>query len=105
LADDPRQKDTDAGVIQTLRVPAPSDLTPYIDRVRENMRGAVALGILGLLILEVILGTYYIADIVRSGKPENAKIIGDWLTTVITATMALLGAVTGFYYGTKAGGS
>lgn len=91
----------DADFAQVITdVPAP-DFKEYVYRLREKMRGAVALGLLVLLALEVVIGVRYVGWIVSTEHPENAKVLTDWLTSIITGTIALLGAATGFYYGTK----
>jgi hypothetical protein len=85
-------------LVEQLEHPAPGE---FVDHFREMMRGAVALGLLLLLLIEIVLGTYLVWKFATSDKPDNAKILTDWLTSVITGTMALLGAATGFYYGNR----
>lgn len=88
----------------------PDDVVTYVDRprtnpieaTRENMRGKIALCLFGLLAAEVILGLIIVACIASGPSPQNAKIVTEWLTSVVTGTIALLGAATGFYFGTRA---
>ncbi len=71
------------------------------------MRGLVALALFGLLAVEVgcgISATHEIAstkEFNADDRTSRVKIIMDFFNTVISPTVALLGAATGFYYGTK----
>jgi ABC-type microcin C transport system permease subunit YejE len=91
--------------VQVDDIERPLELRRHIDMLRENMRGYLALGLLLLLAIEVWFGLSEISKLAASDKPNNAKIVSDWLSSVVTGTIALLGAATGFYFGTKRGGS
>lgn len=81
---------------EIIQVEAPlQPLTEPVEAQREKMRGFVALALLALLSAEVILSlaTYWFVG------ESKTKVIADWLTVVISPTVALLGAATGFYYG------
>ena len=94
-------EEDDEVLLVNLEGPAELPAEKFVDRFRETMRGAVALGLLGLLLLEVALGTAAVWHLAATDKVQNAKVLTDWLSSVITGTIALLGAATGFYYGTR----
>lgn len=70
-------------------------------RARERMRGVLAVMLACLLIIEVIAGVIAMLcpDIVHDEAAVGA--VKDLLTIVLGPTVALVGAATGFYYGTK----
>lgn len=98
--------DDDSGVgpktrpVDVESLGSPPETKSYIDKVRESMRGLVALGLLFLLAIEVLYGTYKIAELAAE-KPEAARTVAHWLGSAITGTIGLLGAATGFYYGSN----
>ena len=67
-------------------------------RARENMRGWIAIGLLALFALEICIALLLLG--LREVTVDDlAKIAAVLLSPVVT----LLGAVTGFYYGSSAG--
>src|SRR4051812_36497310 len=96
--------------VSSVLSPAIGNPERWIPTVREVMRGLVALALLLLLAGEVFYGLYQIQSIAgtslaKDEKVADARIIMDLLNVVIPPTVALFGAATGFYYGTRAGRS
>ena len=94
---------TDAGLPAELHVrtaPQPA-LTRYPPKAEDWVRAALALGLLALLFVEVCTALWVVVvhtDKADSPIIENLKSV---LTLVLSPTVALFGAATGFYYGTK----
>ena len=74
--------------------PTTLSLDLYIQRFRERARLAIALTLLGLLVVVTFGALYARID----GSLDSAG-LKDVATTLITPVVALVGAVTGFYYG------
>jgi hypothetical protein len=61
-------------------------------RMREGVRGALAFGLL-LLLVGIVVGSF--ALLLTGADPEQSKA---WLQVVLTPIVGLVGAATGFYY-------
>ena len=66
---------------------------------REGVRAALAFSLFLLLAVEIIYG---LIALCRMGKdPQQLTALKDILSMVLGPTVALFGAATGFYYGTR----
>lgn len=95
--------------VDTITLPRERDPRRWIDPLREITRGLIAILLFALLAAEVIYGFCEIraisheAGAVVADKQAMTKMVMDLLNVVIPPTVALFGAATGFYYGTRAG--
>jgi hypothetical protein len=94
-------------VIDSTEAPSERDPRRWIDPARELTRALVAILLFLLLAGEVAYGFFEIRGIVsgplpKEEKQETARLVMDILNVVIPPTVALFGAATGFYYGTRA---
>lgn len=72
---------------------------PYsVARARENVRGTIALGLIGLLSVVVLFSLLLIWV-----HPDRSKELHNLLVLVFGPLIALVGSATGYYFGSKAG--
>ncbi len=86
-------EEQDFGLAKTDR-PAPYRLTP--EAKRENMRGLLAGWLVALLAL-VVMASFTEQWI----HPELDKDLHEWMNLVFSPLVALVGAATGFYFGSN----
>jgi hypothetical protein len=88
--------------------PAVGDPSRWIAPLRELTRGIVAICLFFLFAEEIIYGFHTIRSVNSGSMPVEqkqiaAKMLMDLMNIVVPATVALFGAATGFYYGTRGG--
>jgi hypothetical protein len=71
------------------------------ERHREWVRGILAFVLTLLLIIEVGASFYAVLSPALLHDEKTINAVKDILTIVMSPTVALVGAATGFYYGTK----
>ena len=87
--------------LRVARIRTPEQGKPEAPKPDDWVRAALAFALFGLLSIEVV-GALWV--VVRcNGTPDNATIenLKSILTLVLSPTVALFGAATGFYYGTR----
>ena len=89
--------------IQITSIISPRELLTNKDWVR----GAIAFTLLGIFILEVIAVGIFVFCLQNITDPNAVSAAKDFFLLVLNPTVALVGAATGFYYGTsdKSGGA
>jgi hypothetical protein len=74
------------------------EVVPYDPmKARENVRGWIALSLIGLL-----AGTILVSFILLWIHPERSKELHDLLALIFGPLVALVGAATGYYFGSQA---
>jgi hypothetical protein len=66
---------------------------------REGVRALLAFSIFALLCFEIVFGLFVLLRV--SKDPQQLTALKDVLGMVLSPTVALFGAATGFYYGTR----
>lgn len=66
------------------------------DRVRENMRGLLAIWLIGIM-AATIVGSFLLLWI----HPDRSKELHELLALVFGPLVALVGAATGYYFGSQ----
>ena len=73
------------------------DATAFAPPARESVRGVIALLLLGILVAELAFAA---VAVTKAWMPyDQAK---EFLQIMLTPTVGLVGAVTGFYYSSNA---
>jgi hypothetical protein len=70
----------------------PYDPEPHRDRMR---------GVLALVLLGTLAGTVVFSFVVILWKPDRSKDVHDLLGIVFSPLVALVGAATGYYFGSR----
>lgn len=78
--------------VQELRYPNETDPPPH----REKLRGRIAVWLLAIFTLEIVAVLAAILFL-----PDRLSAAKEVIVLIMTPTLTLLGAVTGFYYGAK----
>lgn len=90
-----RELDLTDEPVPTSGVEPPKEVPVQIQRIRENARGRLAMGLL-LVIAGVIAGAF--ATIAWDWTTQ--QLLKDMMTAILNPLVGLFGAVIGFYFGT-----
>lgn len=92
--------------VDSTAPPQTGDVGRWVNPLRELTRGIVAIALFALFATEIIWGFHAIRSITSGSAPiadqeTHVRMVMDLLNIVVPPTVALFGAATGFYYGSR----